>query len=65
MYKFFVKELVSMGERCLNWQIVFSKYFYEKLITDRDLNLKLLRQNPGDEAIVETWTNTRSFRPSI
>ena len=41
-----------MGERCLNWQIIFSKCFYEKLITDRDLNLKLLRQKPGDEAIV-------------
>ena len=41
-----------MGERYLNWQVVFSKCFYEKLITDRDLNLKLLRQKPGDEAIV-------------
>ena len=44
MYKFLLKELVSMGERCLNWQIVFSKCFYKQLITFRDLNFKLLCQ---------------------
>ena len=41
-----------MGERCLTWQIVFSKCFYKQLIIFRDLNLKLLCQTPEDEAIV-------------
>lgn len=45
-------ELVSMGECCLNWQIVLSKCFYKQLIIFRGLNFKLLCQTPEDEAIL-------------